>query len=207
MTRTIALALVGLALGAQLALAGGGPPPRLLVGTEAPDTLLGSNERDLIRGLGGNDEIYGGRGHDEVHGGAGEDHLYGGAGNDLLWGSNRGNSANLVGFRRERLLGGAGDDVMASSLAGAVLIGGRGADQLNAGARPGCTPNLRAKRRTAGAEPCVIWLLGGPGDDAFWTGNRATDVISCGAGRDVVRAADRIDRVGTDCELVLMPPG
>ncbi len=204
MTRTIVLALFGLALCTQLALAGGGPPPRVLVGTEAPDTLLGSNERDLIRGLEGNDEIYGGRGHDELYGGAGEDHLYGGAGNDLLWGSNRGHASNLADFRRERLLGGAGDDVMASGLAGAVLIGGHGADQIHAGARPGCTPNLRARRRTADAEPCVVWLLGGPGGARIWAANGAADVISCGPGSDQVDELDRIDLVH-DCERVARP--
>jgi hypothetical protein len=44
-------------------------------------------------------------------------------------------------------------------------------------------------------------LFGGSGRDVMYTRDGARDTVSCGAGRDLVRA-DRLDRVARDCELV-----
>jgi Ca2+-binding RTX toxin-like protein len=192
--RFVALAVFVLALGTQLALAGGGPPRRTFVGTDGPDTLLGTPAPDLIRGLGGEDELYAGGGSDEVDGGSGEDHIYGGNGHDALRGSSRGDSADVDDYRRERLVGGAGRDVLSSGMAGAVLIGGTGSDQLHALRRPGCRVDLNARRRLSDGPRCVIWLIGGPGTDRFWAKNLAADVVVCGRA-DIVVGADRIDRV------------
>jgi Ca2+-binding RTX toxin-like protein len=197
--RAMVLAGLVLAFGAQVAAGGGGPPANEVVGTPAPETLLGTARRDRMEGRAGNDEIYAGNGHDEVLGGPGEDHVYGGDGNDLLWGSNPGHVADLVDYRRERLLGGAGNDVLASGMGGAVLVGGTGSDELHALARRGCRIDLDARRRVSDAPRCVIWLLGGPGRDQLWARNGAADVVVCGR-RDVLRSADRIDRVYDGCE-------
>ena len=192
------LVIAALALAIQVALADGGPSIRELVGTEGADTLFGTPQRDVLRGLGGDDELYAGEGADEVFAGPGEDHVYAGNGNDLIWGSNAGDVGDVEDYRRERLLGGAGDDVLASNMAGAVLIGGTGDDELHALARPHCRIDLDARRRVSDAPRCVIWLLGGRGRDRLWAKNGAADVVVCGRG-DVVEGADRIDRVYPGC--------
>jgi hypothetical protein len=79
-------------------------------------------------------------------------------------------------------------------MAGAVLIGGTGDDQLHALKRLGCRIDLNARRRLSDGPRCVIWLLGGPGRDQFWAKNRAADVVVCGRG-DILVGADAIDRV------------
>jgi Ca2+-binding RTX toxin-like protein len=196
--RHVAAIAAALALTGSSALADGGPARRELVGTAGPDTLLGTRASELMRGLAGDDELYAGGGADEVVAGPGEDHVYGGDGDDLLWGSNRGEVADLGDYRRERLLGGAGRDVLASAMAGAVLIGGTGDDELHALGRPGCRIDLDARRRLSDAPGCVIWLLGGPGRDRLWARNGASDVVVCGRA-DVLVNADRIDRVYEGC--------
>ena len=196
--RRLAVAVAALALTGSSALADGGPAGRELVGTAGPDRLLGTSAPELVRGLEGDDELYAGGGADEVIAGPGEDHVYGGDGDDLLWGSNHGDLAELDGYRRERLLGGAGRDVLASGMAGAVLIGGEGDDQLHSVGRLGCRRNLNARRRPSDAPGCVVWLLGGPGEDRLWAKNGAADVVVCGRG-DVLHGADAIDRVYPRC--------
>jgi Ca2+-binding RTX toxin-like protein len=192
------VALLALALATPVALAGGGPSIPELVGTERPETLIGTPQREVLRGLGGDDELYAGGGADEVFAGPGEDHVYAGDGNDLIWGSDVGHVGDVEDYRRERLLGGAGSDVLASNMAGAVLIGGTGNDELHALARPRCRIDLDARRRVSDAPRCVIWLLGGRGRDRLWAKNGAADVVVCGRG-DVLRGADRIDRVYEPC--------
>jgi dipeptidyl aminopeptidase/acylaminoacyl peptidase len=44
-------------------------------------------------------------------------------------------------------------------------------------------------------------ILGGNGNDVLRSADRAFDIVGCGAGFDTV-AADRVDRVGVDCERV-----
>lgn len=194
-----AVAALTLVVAALFGATVGGPKDAVpLVGTEGADTLIGTPQRDLLRSLGGDDELYAGGGADEVFAGPGEDHVYAGDGNDLVWGSNVGDVGDVEDYRRERLLGGAGNDVLASNMAGAVLIGGTGYDELHALARPRCRIDLDARRRVSDAPRCVIWLLGGRGRDRLWAKNGAADVVVCGRG-DVVEGADRIDRVYPGC--------
>ena len=111
----------------------------------------------------------GGRRADRLDGGAGGDLIYGRAGNDRIRGL--GGNDCLFGERgNDVLLGGPGDD---------SLAGGVGADELHGG--------------TGGDT-----LQGGRGRDRIFAMDGARDVISCGPGRDTVRA-DRIDRTA-GCE-------
>lgn len=92
-------------------------------------------------------------------------------GKDVLRGGS--GSQRILGIGgRDRLFGGDGDD---------CVIGGRGADRLNGG---------------AGRDV----LRGGRGHDVIFAQDGVRDRVSCGKGRDRVRA-DRIDRV-RGCEKI-----
>ncbi len=85
---------------------------------------------------------------------------------------------------RDRIYGLQGND---------TLYGGRGNDRIYGG--PG-------NDRIYGG-PGNDRIYGGPGNDTIW-GGAGKDRISCGAGHDVVHA-DRLDRVASDCEVVIRP--
>lgn len=84
----------------------------------------------------------------------------------------------------DTIYGGAGRDTLYGLRGNDVLYGGRGNDRLYGGAG-----NDR--------------IFGGPGNDTIY-GGAGRDTISCGSGRDVVHA-DRLDRVASDCEVVIRP--
>ena len=84
----------------------------------------------------------------------------------------------------DRLAGGAGNDFLAGGDGRDRLDGGHGADLLEGG---------------GGFDT----LVGGRGDDSITAQDDGTrDAVSCGPGRDEVRA-DRVDHVARDCELVV----
>lgn len=204
MTRLAAVAAAALAVAAT-AVAGGGPPQHKVPGTRGNDTLVGTSRPDHVLGYEGDDDLYGGAGADELDGGPGLDHVFGGGGRDLIWGGHRGDPWPADhGFRRERLIGGGGDDVLGTTMPGAVFLGGDGSDELHPQSPDGsCRIDLNARRRSAsGYAPCVQWTFGGRGADDVWARDGNADSVSCGAGRDAVHDADRIDYVSTDCERV-----
>lgn len=84
----------------------------------------------------------------------------------------------------DTILGGAGPDRLYGLQGNDTLYGGPGNDTIYGG--PG---NDR--------------ILGGPGKDTIY-GGAGRDTISCGAGHDVVHA-DAVDRVSSDCEVVIRP--
>jgi hypothetical protein len=100
------------------------------------------------------------------------DRILGGRGNDRLSGGAGDDCLSGQGGR-DRLSGGAGKD---------ALSGGRGNDRLSAG-------------------PGADTLAGGSGRDVLNARGGGPDVVSCGPGRDRVRA-DRSDRIRRGCELV-----
>jgi serine protease AprX len=152
-----------------------------LVGTRAPDVLVGGDGADTILGRGGADDLRGGAGDDRLTGGAGDDRMRGEAGDDSLGG---GADDDLLagGAGLDRLAGARGGDRLDGGAGADILEGGAGADQLDAG-----TGDDR--------------LFGGAGADVMDLRDGRRDRISCGAGRDRVRA-DRSDRVAPDCEIV-----
>lgn len=83
------------------------------------------------------------------------------------------------GFAQDTLLGGPGDDVITGGASRDVITGGPGRDRIDAGG----------------------------GGDVVYARDGQRDIVHCGkngygkAGRDVVYA-DRIDVVGSDCEIV-----
>ena len=84
----------------------------------------------------------------------------------------------------DTIYGGAGKDILYGLQGNDALYGGRGNDRLFGG-------------------PGNDHLYGGPGNDTI-DGGAGRDTISCGSGRDVVHA-DRLDRVASDCEVVIRP--
>jgi Ca2+-binding RTX toxin-like protein len=123
----------------------------------------------------------------------GPDRLIGTSGADRL--SGRAGADTLIGRRgSDRLAGGPGDDLLAGDAGRDTLIGCRGADTLLGGA--GGDRLSAATRDDAGDV-----VLGGVGSDVIDTLDGSPDRITCGAGRDRVRA-DRGDRIGRGCEQV-----
>jgi hypothetical protein len=102
---------------------------------------------------------------DRLNGGAGSDAIHGRAGNDRI----RGLGGN------DCLFGEGGNDDVRGGPGRDAVNGGNGSDQLYGGAG---RDNIR----------------GGPGRDRIFAVDRARDVITCGGGRDIVRA-DRVDRI------------
>jgi hypothetical protein len=164
---------------------GSGPAPGLIttdgrdnvVGTDGDDLLCGENGNDMINGVGGDDVIFGDFCEDTPKlvvmpaGSGGNDVVLGGRGDDDLYGGN-GN---------DRLSGEAGSDNVA---------GGNGNDTLNGGAGNDLLED-NAGRNT---------FTGGSGSDTIVSVNGRREAVTCGSGRDTVRA-DRAD-VLRGCELV-----
>jgi hypothetical protein len=177
----------------------------------APATS-GSAASDVYHGSAGANTYYAGGGADKVGGGAGADHLYLGTGNDCGEGDagadvlhGNGGSDTVYGDAgpcvpdaapagarlaasvmtgADHLYGDAGNDVLHGGPGNDVLSGGTGADRLYG---------------DAGRDR----FSGGAGNDVIFAKDGVKgEVISCGAGRDVVHA-DKGDKVARDCEKVL----
>jgi Ca2+-binding RTX toxin-like protein len=180
----------------------------LLTGTAGSDLLLGMGGNDRLAGSGGNDCLFGGSGNDVVRGGAGNDFLKGEAGNDRLDG-NAGDDGLAGDAGQDVINGGAGDDTMSGGSGGDRMNGGPGADGLNGGAGRDVMsggPGDDTLLGRAGADRLVGGsgrnrISGGAGDDGIDARGGGVDQISCGSGRDTVRA-DRGDHVASDCERV-----
>lgn len=108
---------------------------------------------------------------DRLDGGPGGDRILGLGGNDRLRGFG-GNDCLSGGKGNDLLQGGKGDDLLSGGPGADTLVGGAGKDVL----------------------------IGGRGRDIISAVDGTKDTISCGPGRDVVRA-DRIDKL-SGCERV-----
>lgn len=164
------------------------PPPGLKpgactnvkTGTAVGEILTGTTAGDLLRGLGGNDTLAGLSGDDCLFGGLGNDKLSGGAGNDKLAGE-AGNDSLSGGAGKDKLSGGAGNDKLSGGAANDSLSGGAGNDKLSGG----------SGKNT---------YSGGAGNDNINSKNRKKESVSCGKGRDKVKA-DEVDKL-KGCEVV-----
>jgi acid phosphatase type 7 len=134
-----------------------------ITGTAKNDILKGTRRADVICGGGGNDVISGGRGNDVLYGDSGNDVLRGGAGNDVLRGG--GGRDRLAGGRgKDRLFGDSGNDLLRGQSGNDRLFGNGGRDRL----------------------------LGNAGNDFLdGAGDRTTDLVNGGRGRDRARVGKR----------------
>jgi hypothetical protein len=123
---------------------------------------------------------YPGRCERRLEGSGARDQLDGGPGGETLVG--RAGADRLRGFDGDDCLdGGNGND---------SLWGGKGNDTLNG----------RGGKDSIDGGPGADVLIGGPGNDVIGARDGEPDIITCGNGRDSVRA-DRADRV-SGCERV-----
>ncbi len=150
--------------------------------------IVGTNSDDVLRGTREDDGIWGLVGRDNLDGGAGDDFLDGGAGDDVLTSSSG----------HDRLEGGAGDDRLELIGTTGALNGGDGLDTLVA--------DFSAETRTVvfngtnghgflSYQDHIFFreierfeLTTGSGND-WVNGGRFDDVISTGAGNDLIGQA------------------
>lgn len=171
-----------------------------LVGTDGVDRITGSNLSDRIFALGAGDRISGGRGNDCVEAGEGndradgsngKDYLLGAGGRDILSGGPNGDHME-GGGAADKMFGGTGPDTMSGGPGNDKVVGGSGNDKLNGGAGNDVITGGNGRTR----------VLGGPGNDIINVATAGKPAnVSCGAGRDVVRANSN-DTVAKDCERV-----
>jgi Ca2+-binding RTX toxin-like protein len=150
-----------------------------IVGTNGDDTLWGALENDQIWGLAGRDVLDGGEGDDVLYGGAGDDVLTSASGHD-------------------RLEGGAGDDRLELIGTTGALTGGEGVDTLFADfseeSRAVVFNGINGHAFLGGQDHIFFReierfeLRTGSGDD-WVNGGRLDDVISTGAGNDLIGQA------------------
>ncbi|HVM40648.1 MAG TPA: Ig-like domain-containing protein [Acidimicrobiia bacterium] len=183
--------------------------PDVITGTEFPDSIKSGAGDDVIAaaqgddcvdGQDGNDEANGAQGADLLLGGAGNDRLFGDAGDDILDGQ-KGTDHLRGGSGDDRVRGAAGNDYLSGGSNDDFLIGGPGRDSIR-----GDSGNDRISGG-AGNDAIDVGkgrnrVNAGAGNDRINAVNGQRDSISCGKGRDVVRA-DPKDRVGRSCEKVL----
>ena len=183
-------------------------PFATLRGGEGNDLLAASGRNFELRGDGGNDHIrasafhipddgdssfddsltgrsraFGGDGNDTIHGGVGNNTLEGNAGNDRIYlplgyASGGGGSDRIItrGSFGVTASGGDGNDHL-TALEGGTLIGGNGDDILTGGRL----------------------LVGGIGEDTFFSRNGRIDTLDGGAGQDTATADE--DDVLTSVEM------
>jgi Ca2+-binding RTX toxin-like protein len=177
----------------------GGPGDDLVLGGLGPDRVSGSTGNDRLLGGAGNDRLTGGRGNDRLSGQNGNDLLFGGLGNDLLVGQS--GSDRIVGSRgRDRINGGRGNDRLAGESSADRISGGSGNDRIRGGSGNDVIRGASGNDRLLG-DTGRDRIFGGPGKDVVLAVDGQRDRIRCGRGFDRV-VADRIDRVGRDCERV-----
>jgi hypothetical protein len=150
-------------------------------GEAGDDQISAGAGADQVSGGDGNDRLFGDSENDSIRGDAGTDHLRGGSGNDRLRGD-AGRDFLDGGSNNDRLVGGSGNDSLVGGSGNDRILGQSGNDTIDAG---------KGANRVAG----------GTGNDRIEAVNLRKDRISCGKGRDRVRA-DRKDVVSRDCELV-----
>jgi Ca2+-binding RTX toxin-like protein len=118
---------------------------------------------------------------DKIVGLAGDDKLQAGDKRDLVFG-NRGKDAIDGGEGRDKIVGGLGGDRLFGGDQADKILGGPGPDGINGG---------------DGRDV----IKAGRGNDLIIARDGQRDLISCGKGKDRVRA-DYRDRVARDCEIV-----
>lgn len=148
----------------------------VLLGTAAADSIVGFRPGLTIRSGSGDDDLTG-LGDDVLEGGSGDDRLREGHG--------------YLG----RLAGGPGDDDLRGSAGQDWIAGGSGRDRLIAA---GGKDRIRGG---AGRDA----ISGGGANDRIDVRDGERDTVSCGSGKDVVKA-DRRDRVARSCETVNRSP-
>jgi Ca2+-binding RTX toxin-like protein len=157
-----------------------GSCPTNFVGTAQADRFEGTDGGDREIGMGGNDLMHGGPGDDCLFGNAGDDTLLGAAGTDLLVGDN-GNDVLDGGIGNDSLYGNAGRDRLRGGAGNDRISAGAGDDRIDGGAG--------VDRIFTGTGRNVV--IAGRGNDVVNAANGARDAISCGSGRDSVRADHR----------------
>jgi Ca2+-binding RTX toxin-like protein len=156
-------------------------PAETDTGGPAPPQIRGTTRNDVLNGTPGDDTMFGRRGNDR---------MFGFAGNDYIDGEDD----------RDELHGGPGDDVLAGRKGADLIYGDAGADRI--------TGDRGSDRIFGGAGNDTIFgnydgdlVDGGPGDDRINVAHGGRDVVTCGAGTDIV-FADAVDSVAKDCETV-----
>lgn len=198
------------ALGAHRVLcASNSSPPRLranlgdrndtmrIVDGEPATTAIGGPGDDEIAGSDDPDLLFGGPGRDVLRGRWGHDQLSGGGGNDVIEGGGDGDTVSYASHRRRVSVDlargeGKGPGAGLDRISGVEhLTGGAGDDRLAGDARDNRFDGGPGRNR----------LIGRGGDDAFARGSGG---ISCGEGRDSVRAwsLDPIQDLAASCEWV-----
>lgn len=145
----------------------GTPQADRFLGTAGGDRMVGLGGNDLMDGLAGQDCLYGGDGNDTMRGGDGNDRLSAGAGNDTADGG-AGADSVYGSAGRDSLLGRDGNDLLSAGDGNDRASGGAGRDRILAG-----------KGRDT--------VVAGDGNDVIDVRDGSRDVVSCGAGRDIVR--------------------
>jgi hypothetical protein len=187
----------------------GTPLANTLNGNDLANWIIGGAGNDRISGLGGNDCLFGDAGDDAIDAGSGDDRVEGGDGKDRLFGDSgkdeiRGHAGNdhIRGSSGDdRLRGDAGNDYLAGGSNNDSLVGGTGRDSLQGEAGNDTIRGDSGNDSINGGKGRNV-ISAGAGNDRVNAVNGSRDRITCGSGRDVVRA-DRIDRVGGSCERVL----
>ncbi|CAN7384637.1 calcium-binding protein [Phenylobacterium sp. LjRoot225] len=169
-----------------------------LQGAPGLDTLVGALGDDLLEGGDDNDILDGGADNDTLDGGAGADRLDGGAGANVLFGQD-GDDYIIGGADFNRVNGNKGNDtVVGASNVGDWLLGGQGADSLQAQASTGqniMNGNIGNDTVTGGAGNDTLRggqgndvIQGGAGDDLLF-GDLGSNTLTGGAGADIYRNA------------------
>jgi Ca2+-binding RTX toxin-like protein len=172
----------------------GGPGNDVLTGGDWPDTILGGEGDDQIVGGQDSDRLFGGPGNDTVRGGLGMDDLSGGLGEDILNGNSGFDWVDAVGdvnfLLKPGVLTGLGRDRL-SQIEGAFLVGGAGANVINARGWGGMVflSGLRGDDVLVGGVSSDE-LDGGRGEDRI-LGGRGFDILMGGGGNDTFLARDR----------------
>ena len=106
--------------------------------------------------------------------------------------------------RADTLHGLGGDDFLRARAGHDRLYGGLGHDRLDGDGGRDLLSGAKGRDVLTGG-PGRDRIFGGRGDDRVFAIDGLVDTISCGPGRDVVRADGR-DVVARDCEAVTFPP-
>jgi hypothetical protein len=195
-------------------LADGGPGDDVLHGRGGNDRLDGGGGRDVLRGAGGDDYLSDGD-RDYVVGGIGPDVLDGGTGLDLVSYSPRG-ARLVIDLRRRGGQGGPGEGDTLRSVESVVDGGGLEPSILTGDGGPNgldVFADHSVARGLGGDDYLTAWserrdvLSAGAGDDILERSDYPAgvpDTLSCGSGRDEVYLAQDHESqfVPPDCEWV-----
>ncbi|RDJ22282.1 hypothetical protein DWF00_24015 [Bosea caraganae] len=162
---------------------------QILLGAGNDQLTAADGDLDVDAGA-GNDTVTTGSGDDLVKGGAGDDVLDGGEGDDALQGGDD-NDRLVGGLGDDILIGGAGNDSLVGGEGNDTLVGGDGIDTADYSSETsGVVINLLTGKATgddAGNDTLsgIENATGGSGDDEL-RGNALTNVLSGGAGKDLI---------------------